>query len=50
MKQLNHLLCSNILRLENFKIYSEEHIWRFYLEVCPFGDLEELIRRYRIYK
>jgi hypothetical protein len=50
MKQLNQFQCPNILRLENFKTYPKEKVWRFYLEVCPYSDLEELWKGYRKYQ
>lgn len=50
MKQLNRFHCSNILRLENFKTYPADQKWRFYLEVCPYGDLGEILDRYRKHK
>lgn len=49
MNQLNQFQCSNILRLENFKIYSEHYIWRYYLELCPYGNLEEIWTRCKAY-
>lgn len=50
MKQLNHIQCSNILRLENFKTYPEDETWRYYLEVCPYSDLDEVWKAYKKYK
>jgi hypothetical protein len=50
MRQLNQFQCPNILRLENFKTYPKEQVWRLYLEVCPYSDLEELWKGYKKYQ
>jgi hypothetical protein len=42
MRQLNDLGCPNILKLLNFKISGTESWARYYLELCPYGDLEKL--------
>jgi hypothetical protein len=50
MRQLNQFQCPNILLLENFKTYPKEQVWRLYLEVCPYSDLEELWKGYKKYQ
>jgi serine/threonine protein kinase len=45
--QANGRHCENIVHLRCYKFYSSEQKHRFYMEYCPYGDLERLRIRYR---
>jgi len=47
LRKLKPANCPNIIRLINYKRFSDVTTHRLYLQYCPHGDLEKLAKRYR---
>jgi serine/threonine protein kinase len=49
-KIMNENHSDGVLYLRRYKYYERDHLYRFYMEYFPYGDLDRLRYRYRAYK